>query len=162
MSNPLTIQLPPNLELFMLQEAQKQNTTLENLALKSLQKDYGVNQSNYPNLTPSIVDFFIALRDGMKAGHPTVQTLVDESNIQIAESLKRTGVLSDFQVAGQQLILSINPHPPKHPLAEIPLDLDPSVVGSELAEIAKKLKHDNPETRMQAIHDLVAWHEQQA
>jgi hypothetical protein len=31
MTNPLTIQLPPNLEQQMLQEAQKQNITLEKL-----------------------------------------------------------------------------------------------------------------------------------
>jgi ribosomal protein S8 len=158
MSNPLTIQLPPNLEQQMLHEAQKQNTSLEHLVLGLIEKHYDVRSTNISSLE----DFFNAIRTAIQTGHPTVHVPVNDFYLQTAESLQRTGVLTDFQVKEQHLILHVNPHPPKHPLADMSLDLDPSVVGSELAEIAKKLKHDDPDTRVQAIHDLAAWHEQQA
>jgi ribosomal protein S8 len=143
----------------MLEEAQKQNTTLENLALTSLQKAYGIDQSIYPNLTPAIVDFFIALRDGMNTGQPTVQTPADNINLQIAESLKRSGVLLDFQVNDQQLTLHINPNPPVSP----PLsDMDLAELDPEFAKIVEDLKHGDENTRYQAIQKIAQLYGQQS
>jgi hypothetical protein len=162
MSKPFTIQLPSHLELLMLSEAQKQNTTLEHLALKSLQKDYGLNQSTYPHLTPSLIDFFIAFREGMQTGQSTVQAPADEFTLPIAEGLKRDGILRDFQVNHQQLTLFLNPTLPKSTeiasLDEINLaELDPA-----LAKIIKDLKHGDDNVRYQAIQNLAQWHEQQS
>jgi ribosomal protein S8 len=159
MTNPLTIQLPPNLEQQMLHEAQKQNTTLERLVLGLIQKHYEVNPDINPENINSLEDFFNAIRSAKQTGHTTVQTHINDHYLQIAESLKRSGTLIDFQVLGQQLILNVNPHPPKYPANIKPLDIDPSTLDPDLAEIAKNLKHKDPEIRIQAIQDLVAWHE---
>jgi ribosomal protein S8 len=160
MTNPLTIQLPPNLEQQMRHEAQKQNTTLETLVLKSLQKDYGTNPSSDSNSTTSIVNFFSALSNGMKTGQSTVQIPVDEINLEIAENFKRNGTLLDFQVSAQQLTLHLKPRAPKSatrpPLSAIELaELDP-----EIAKIVKDIKDEDENIRVQAIQNIAKWHEQ--
>jgi ribosomal protein S8 len=160
MTNPLTIQLPPNLEQQMLHEAQKQNITLETLVLKSLQKDYGTQHNSDPNPTTSIVNFFSALSNGMKTGQPTVQIPVDEINLQMAESFKHNGTILNFQVSAQKLILHLKPPVPKSaaipPVSEIDLaELDP-----DIAKIIKDFKDEDEHVRCQAIQNIAKWHEQ--
>jgi hypothetical protein len=146
MSNPLTIQLPPNLEQKMLHQAQQQNTTLEHLALRSLQKDYGVSQDINPASINSLEDFFNAIRTAIQTGQPIVQAPANDLYLQMAESLKSTGILLDLQSSEQTLTLHINPTPPPPLIPSFP-DID--------------LKHEDETVRYHAIQAIAQWHEQQ-
>jgi ribosomal protein S8 len=160
MTTPLTIQLPPNLEQQMLHEAQKQNTTLETLVLKSLQKDYGTQQNSDHNPTTSILNFFSALSNGMKTGQPTVQIPVDEITLEMAKNFKRNGTLLDFQVSAQQLTLLLKPPVPKSATIPPPSAIDLAELDPEIAKIVKDFKDEDENIRAQAIQNIARWHEQ--
>jgi ribosomal protein S8 len=161
MSNPLTIQLPPNLEQQMLHQAQQQNTSLENLALRSLQKDYGVSQEINPASINSLEDFFNAIRTAIQTGQPVVQAPANPLYLQIAESLKSTGILLDLQSSNQTLTLHINPTPPPPVIPSFP-DMDPSELDPKIAKIIQDLKHEDETVRYHAIQAIAQWHEQQS
>lgn len=160
MSNPLTIQLPPNLEQKMLHQAQQQNTTLEHLALLSLQKDYGVSQDINPASINSLEDFFNAIRTAIQTGQPIVQTPANDLSLQMAESLKSTGILLDLQSSDQTLTLYINPTPPPLVIPSFP-NIDPSSLDPKIAKIMQDLKHEDETVRYHAIQAIAQWHEQQ-
>jgi ribosomal protein S8 len=162
MSNPITIQLPPDLEQHMLQEAQRQNTTLEKLIIQSIQKDYGQISGTQTQANHSLEDFFITLRDSRQTGQATVQIPVSELSLEMSKSLKRSGILLDFQVSGQQLTLHINPTPPQSPIGLSPYDIDTSKLDPEAATMVEALKDEDENIRFQAIQDLTQWYKRQA
>ncbi len=161
MSNPLTIQLPSNLEQKMLHQAQQQNTTLEHLVLRSLQKDYGVSQDINSASINSLEDFFNAIRTAIQAGQPIVQAPANDLYLQMAESLKSTGILLDLQSSDQILTLHINPTPPPRVIPSLP-NIDPLELDPKIAKIIQDLKHEDETVRYHAIQAIAQWHEQQS
>jgi ribosomal protein S8 len=152
MSNPITIQLPPNLEQQMRQEAQRQNITLETLIIQSIQKDYDRGQDSH-----AVANLFAILREAWQTGQASVQVPANPDTLEIAASLKRTGILLDFQPADQHLILQINPTPP--PL-NLPINgIDSTNLEPEVARMIAALQHENENVRFQALQDLTQWYE---
>jgi ribosomal protein S8 len=144
----------------MLQEAQKQNTTLETLVLKSLQKDYGANSSSDPSPATSILNFFTALSDGMKTGQSTVQIPADEISQQIAESLKYNGTLLDFQASTQQITLYLKPPLAKSSTISSLSEIDLAELDPEIANVVEDFKHEDENIRAQAIRKVAQWYGQ--
>lgn len=158
----LVLQLPPNIAQQLQAEAQKQNTTLEKLALKSIQKDYGNNLSHSSTPTSSIVNFFIALRDGIQTGQLTMQIPVDETNLQMAESFKRNGTLLDFQASDKQLTLQLNPNLLRSPSMLDLSSIDLAELDPETAKIVEDFRHEDATIRYQAIQKVAQRYGQQS
>jgi ribosomal protein S8 len=157
MSTSIILELPLDLEQRMREEAQRQHTTVEALIVQKLQQDYP--EDDAPQID-SLEDLVNAVYFAVERKQASLKMPAAKTFIEMAESLERTGVLLDFQVRDQVLILSINPHPPKYPLTSDLIESNPSELEPDLAEIAARMENENPQTRMQAIHDLVQWHEQ--
>jgi ribosomal protein S8 len=157
MSTSIILELPLNLEQRMREEAQRQHTTVEALIVQKLQQDYPEDSAPQIN---SLEDFVNAVYFATGRKQTILQVPATKTFTEMAVSLKHSGVLLDVQVRDQVLILSINPHPPKYPLNFDLTESNPSEMDPGLAEIATRMENENPQTRMQAIHDLVKWHEQ--
>jgi ribosomal protein S8 len=162
MSKPINIQLPSNLEQHMLQEAQRQNTTVEKLILQSVQKTYADVEDNHVTKNISLEDFFCAIHDALNSQQTTVQVPANDIFIEMAENLKNTGILLDFQIIAQQMILYINPTPPPPPHTLSLGDIDTSKLDPEAARIVEALKNENANVRGQAILALAQWYKRQA
>ena len=157
MSKHITIQLPANLEQYMLHEADTQNITLEHLVLGLIQRHYGIQ----PASINSLEDFFNAIRNAIETGQSTVQAPVNDLYLQMAESLKRNGTLLNFQTDAQYLTLYINPTPPPPETLPFP-DIDPAGLDPELAKIFEDLQHGDETTRSNAIQAITQWYAEQS
>lgn len=162
MSEPIPIQLPPNLEQHMLQEAQRQNTTVEKLILQSVQNTYADVGDNHIVKKFSLEDFFGAIHDALNSQQTIIQVPVNDIFVEMAENLKSTGILLDFQIIAQKMILYVNPTPPPPPPTLSPDDIDTSKLEPEAARIVEALKNENANIRGQAILALAQWYKRQA
>jgi hypothetical protein len=181
MTTTVTLQLPDELAQELQEEAQRQNTTLENIVAqrlkqlsaksqgskhspdeqRSLQKDYGDKKAVNPTDINSLEDFFEAVRSAIETEQPIIQAPVNEVYLGIAESLKRSGVLLDIQSDDQTLTLYINPTPPPSVIPSLP-DIDSSELDPKIAKIIEDLKHEDGMVRYQSIQEIAHWYEQSA
>jgi hypothetical protein len=158
MARTITLELTDEQEQKLVLLAQQLNLPIESVLLRSLQKN--LDTPPQPQPPDSITQLFEHLHHAIQTQQAIAIAPADELTTQIAQRLKSSQTILDFQIINQQLVLSVNPNPPKPSFAvSSPEDL--SQLPPALTEIAQRLHHEDPNTRLQAVDDLAGWYREQ-
>jgi ribosomal protein S8 len=158
MARTIILELTDEQEQQLLRQAAQLNLPPESVLLRSLQTD---SNGSPPPPSDSTTQLFQNLRQAIQEKQAIAIAPANELTLQIAQTLKASQIILEFQVSNQQLVLSVNPNPPV-PSFTTSTPEDPPQYPPELAKIAQQLQQTDPTTRAQAIIDLAGWYREQA
>jgi ribosomal protein S8 len=167
MTTSITLQLPDDIAQQLQTEAQKQNTTPENIAAQCLMQTLRPNQNPQSLLAKTdepldkndpLLQMFNRIYEANQIRQDRIQAKVTPLTRQIADSLLKQQLIDRIEIDDTQidvmiLYLPVNPAPPPqfgpvNYLQEFPTD-DP-----EKRQILQKLQDPDPNVRIQGITAL--------
>ncbi|MGD2181802.1 30S ribosomal protein S8 [Lusitaniella coriacea] len=150
MTRRLTIELPDELEQHLLNEAQRLNTSLENVVVLSLAR-----------LTPrtqkenEITEIVQHIREAKTAGKLTTEIPATPIALHLMGVMKNSGLIADFQrydnrATNPYIQIHLNPND-STPASNIPNKAD---FPEDIASILQDLESEDPTVRVQALTAL--------
>jgi hypothetical protein len=167
MTTSITLQLPDDIAQQLQTEAQKQNTTPENIAAWYLMQTLRPNQSSQNSLAETnepldpddpLWQMFNGIYEANQTGQDYIQAIVTPLTRQIADSLLKQQLIERIEIDDTQtdvmtLHLPANPPPPPqfspvNYLQEFPTD------APEELQVLQKLQDSDPSVRIQGVTAL--------
>jgi ribosomal protein S8 len=167
MTTLITLELSDDVVQQLQAEAQKQNTTLEKLAIQRIVQPNNINPKiqNSPTITEEHLDQEIPLAqmcnriyEANQTGLDRIQATATPLTRQIADSLLRQKIIDRIEIDEiQPNVMTL--YLPEHPLPTPQFGIknylqDFSADDPELIPILQKLQNPDPNIRIQAINAL--------